>query len=59
MKDTQLAQIALTKDATGAIANPIYLSTAFQLLILVNQQVMIIRAQRIQHAVHLRKRSLH
>ena len=30
MKDTQLAQIALTKDATGAIANPIYLSTAFQ-----------------------------
>lgn len=30
MKDTQLAQISLTKDITGAIANPIYLSTAYQ-----------------------------
>lgn len=30
MKDTQLAQISLTKDLTGAIANPIYLSTAYQ-----------------------------
>lgn len=30
MKDTELAQIALTKDQTGAIANPIYLSTAYQ-----------------------------
>lgn len=30
MKDTELAQIALTKDHTGAIANPIYLSTAYQ-----------------------------
>lgn len=30
MKDTQLAQISLTQDATGAIANPIYLSTAYQ-----------------------------
>lgn len=30
MKDTQLAQIAVTEDYTGAIANPIYLSTAFQ-----------------------------
>ena len=28
MKDTDLAQIALTQDHTGAIANPIYLSTA-------------------------------
>ena len=30
MKDTDLAQIALTQDHTGAIANPIYLSTAYQ-----------------------------
>ena len=30
MKDTELAQIALTHDHTGAIANPIYLSTAYQ-----------------------------
>ncbi|MEJ7485348.1 PLP-dependent transferase, partial [Staphylococcus hominis] len=30
MKDTELAQISLTKDHTGAIANPIYLSTAYQ-----------------------------
>lgn len=30
MKDTELAQIALTNDHTGAIANPIYLSTAYQ-----------------------------
>ncbi|MCJ1657214.1 PLP-dependent transferase [Staphylococcus sp. NRL 16/872] len=30
MKDTQLAQISLTKDTTGSIANPIYLSTAYQ-----------------------------
>lgn len=30
MKDTQLAQISLTKGITGAIANPIYLSTAYQ-----------------------------
>lgn len=30
MKDTHLAQISLTKDITGAIANPIYLSTAYQ-----------------------------
>lgn len=30
MKDTQLAQISLTKNLTGAIANPIYLSTAYQ-----------------------------
>lgn len=30
MKDTDLAQIALTQDHTGAIANPIYLSTACQ-----------------------------
>lgn len=30
MKETQLAQIAITDDHTGAIANPIYLSTAFQ-----------------------------
>ncbi|MHD0449695.1 PLP-dependent transferase [Staphylococcus cohnii] len=30
MKNTELSQIALTQDATGAIANPIYLSTAYQ-----------------------------
>lgn len=30
MKDTELAQIALTEDTTGAVANPIYLSTAYQ-----------------------------
>ena len=30
MKDTDLAQIALTQDHTGAIVNPIYLSTAYQ-----------------------------
>ncbi|MCY1567402.1 PLP-dependent transferase [Staphylococcus pettenkoferi] len=30
MKDTEFAQIALTQDATGAIANPIHLSTAYQ-----------------------------
>ncbi|MBI5975063.1 PLP-dependent transferase [Staphylococcus canis] len=30
MKDTELAQIGITEDQTGAIANPIYLSTAFQ-----------------------------
>lgn len=30
MKDTELAQISLTHDHTGAIANPIYLSTAYQ-----------------------------
>lgn len=30
MKETTLAQIALTTDHTGAIANPIYLSTAYQ-----------------------------
>ena len=30
MKETQLAQISLTQDSTGAIANPIYLSTAYQ-----------------------------
>lgn len=30
MKATTLAQIALTQDNTGAIANPIYLSTAYQ-----------------------------
>ena len=29
-KHTELAQISLTHDDTGAIANPIYLSTAFQ-----------------------------
>ncbi|PNZ26916.1 cystathionine gamma-synthase [Staphylococcus rostri] len=29
MKATELAQIALTEDCTGAIANPIYLSTAY------------------------------
>ncbi|UXR78330.1 MULTISPECIES: PLP-dependent transferase [unclassified Staphylococcus] len=29
MKATELAQIALTDDCTGAIANPIYLSTAY------------------------------
>lgn len=30
MKDTQLAQITLTDDSTGAIANPIHLSTAYK-----------------------------
>ena len=30
MKSTQLAQISLTKDRTGATTNPIYLSTAYQ-----------------------------
>lgn len=30
MKSTQLAQISLTKDHTGATTNPIYLSTAYQ-----------------------------
>ncbi|MGS0651905.1 PLP-dependent transferase, partial [Staphylococcus arlettae] len=30
MKNTELAQIALTQDVTGSIANPIYLSTAYQ-----------------------------
>ena len=30
MKNTELAQIALSEDQTGAIANPIYLSTAYQ-----------------------------
>lgn len=30
MKDTQLAQITLTDDSTGAIANPIHLSTCLQ-----------------------------
>lgn len=30
MKDTDLVQVALTQDHTGAIANPIYLSTACQ-----------------------------
>ncbi|MCU5746483.1 PLP-dependent transferase [Staphylococcus sp. SQ8-PEA] len=30
MKNTELAQIALTQDATGAVANPIHLSTAYQ-----------------------------
>lgn len=30
MKHTELAQISLTHDTTGAIANPIYLSTAYQ-----------------------------
>ncbi|QLK86918.1 PLP-dependent transferase [Staphylococcus sp. 17KM0847] len=30
MKATELAQVALTKDCTGAIANPIYLSTAYE-----------------------------
>ncbi|GGB82466.1 MULTISPECIES: PLP-dependent transferase [Staphylococcus] len=30
MKNTELSQIALTHDSTGAIANPIYLSTAYQ-----------------------------
>lgn len=30
MKATQLAQISLTKDHTGATTNPIYLSTAYQ-----------------------------
>lgn len=30
MKSTQLAQISLTKDHTGATTNPIYLATAYQ-----------------------------
>ena len=30
MKNTELAQIALSQDHTGAVANPIYLSTAYQ-----------------------------
>jgi cystathionine gamma-synthase len=30
MKNTELAQIALTEDHTGALANPIYLATAYQ-----------------------------
>ncbi|ARJ50916.1 PLP-dependent transferase [Staphylococcus lutrae] len=30
MKETTLAQITLTQDTTGAITNPIYLSTAYQ-----------------------------
>ena len=54
MKDTQLAQISLTKDITGAIANPIYLSTAYQHPHLVSQQAMIIQEQRIQHVLHLK-----
>ena len=30
MKDTELAQISLTKDHTGAIANPIYYQLTIQ-----------------------------
>ena len=59
MKDTQLAQIALTKDATGAIANPIYLSTAFQHPHLGESTGYDYSRTKNQHAVHLRKRSLH
>lgn len=55
MKNTELAQIALSHDHTGAIANPIYLSTAYQHPHLESQQDMITHELRTQHAQHLRR----
>lgn len=54
MKDTQLAQISLTKDITGAIANLSICLLHINILTLVSQQAMIIQEQRIQHVLHLK-----
>ncbi len=54
MKDTQLAQITLTDDSTGAIANPIHLSTAYKLQNKDNRQDLIIHVLKILHAQHLK-----
>ena len=55
MKDTQLAQISLTKDLTGAIANPIYLSTAYQHPHLGQSTGYDYTRTKIQRALHLKK----
>lgn len=54
MKDTQLAQITLTDDSTGAIANPIHLSTAYKHPKLVQSTGFDYTRTKILHAQHLK-----